>query len=284
MSAEPYDAGRYWQKRLGLHFDLWGAGHSAMGIAFNRWAYRVRTDAVSRAIRNHGIELNRARVLDVGFGTGFWLEFFSDRGAEVLCGCDIVPAAVANAERRFPNGRFYCMDLTQPFSLGETFDIVLAMDVLYHIVDDSGFRTALLNIVSHCAPGGYIALTDAFCGKAMRVAQHTKFRPLSSYRNVFRTVQVEVLDVLPVFFWMNSTVCAANAGAMGVVSRALWRLLSKWLRVLRPLPAIREATGRIFGAALYPLEAITLRLIEATPSTSLLVARKGPRRRCGSGH
>jgi len=50
-----YENDRYWTQRLEREFTLAGVGHAGVGLAFNRWAYRVRRKVLLRALEAHGV-------------------------------------------------------------------------------------------------------------------------------------------------------------------------------------------------------------------------------------
>ncbi|MCY3017402.1 MAG: class I SAM-dependent methyltransferase, partial [Planctomycetota bacterium] len=96
-----YENDRYWTQRLEREFNLAGVGHAGVGLAFNRWAYRVRRTVLLRALRRHTIGVAGARLLELGFGTGYYLELWRALGAAHVLGFDITEIAVNAARERF---------------------------------------------------------------------------------------------------------------------------------------------------------------------------------------
>src|SRR5947208_7097745 len=97
-----YENDRYWTKRLEQDFSLAGVGHAAVGLAFNRWAYRVRRAVLLRTLRAENLSVNGARILELGFGTGFYLDLWRDLHVAHVAGIDITEIAVNNARQHFP--------------------------------------------------------------------------------------------------------------------------------------------------------------------------------------
>src|SRR5947208_7190444 len=139
-----YENDRYWTKRLEQDFSLAGVGHAGVGLAFNRWAYRVRRAVLLRTLRSAGVAIQNASILELGFGTGFYLDIWQAMGAGYVSGFDITDIAVDAARARFPsNWNFAKADIGQPLPLGEhagSFDLATAFDVLFHLVDDAGWN------------------------------------------------------------------------------------------------------------------------------------------------
>ena len=94
-------------------------------------------------------------VVDVGCGTGANIAALAEN---YRCfGIDPTPAAINAARARFPAVTFICGLAPAAFAdLGETPDMVLLMDVIEHVEDDSGFVT---NLLDACRPGTLLFIT-----------------------------------------------------------------------------------------------------------------------------
>src|SRR5262245_1706679 len=101
--------------------------------------YRVRGEVFDRVVDELGTTSGRgrpARVLDVGAGTGFYVDRWLARKASVT-GVDLTEVSVRNLRERFPAARFIQADIGAPLGppladeIG-TFDVVSAFDVLFH--------------------------------------------------------------------------------------------------------------------------------------------------------
>jgi SAM-dependent methyltransferase len=71
------------------------------------------------------------KVIDVGCGVGTWLAVFQKQGVENVTGID---GAYVNREQlRISPTSFQPMDLTQPKSLGEQYDLAVSLEVAEHL-------------------------------------------------------------------------------------------------------------------------------------------------------
>src|SRR5258708_1121792 len=110
-----YDNERYWTQRLEKDFTLAAVGHPALGLAFNRWAYRVRRAVLLRTLHEFSVEVRGAQILELGFGTGFYLDLWRQLGAAQVTGFDITEIAVSDARARYPAGwTFDKADIAKP--------------------------------------------------------------------------------------------------------------------------------------------------------------------------
>ena len=107
---------------------------------------------------------DRPAVLDVGSGAGHWIDFYrSIFDARRVVGIEFAgPAADALRSRYAAESHVSVedIDVSGEVELGERFDIVNAVDVLFHIVDDGRWRRAVLNLGRHLAPGGFLVVAE----------------------------------------------------------------------------------------------------------------------------
>jgi SAM-dependent methyltransferase len=198
MSYEPRS---FWEQRLGQHFDLRGTGEPGLSLAYNRACYDLRRRVLERALAEAGVTLKDARVLDVGSGVGFWVDFYLRHGADVT-GVDLAQNAVEGLRRRFPQAAFERADVSErPFQ--PRFDVVNAFDVLYHVTDDARWEQAVLHLAGALKPGGVLIATDLFAEPAAGSAAHNLSRPLPRYVELLGRAGVRVERLYPTHVLLN---------------------------------------------------------------------------------
>lgn len=121
------------------------------------------------------ITVDGGKVLDVGAGSGRWVRYFTQRFVPaLLMGIDFTQASIDLLSRRYANlpnvaTVFRTADLTDPtLDLGQRFDFINVMNVLFHIPEADRFRAALKNLAKHLAPGGRIVTTEYMPRQTMR--------------------------------------------------------------------------------------------------------------------
>jgi SAM-dependent methyltransferase len=198
---EAYDPREYWEGRLTAHCDLRGTGHVSFGKAYNDWLYRAKRRTLERAVAD--LAINDATVLDVGSGTGYFVDWYLRRGARVT-GIDITHRSIELLRRNFP-GDFRVLDIAMIDAPRQgSFDIVNVWDVFYHIVDDEGFGRALRFAAESVCPGGALLATDRLCATSdERIAEHVRLRCLATYENVLGDYGFELAGVHFLFRWLN---------------------------------------------------------------------------------
>ncbi len=117
-----------------------------------------------RLARRHGRDpaapeaLSGLRLLDVGCGAGLASETFARAGATVT-GLDAAGAALEAARAHAAAGGLsidYRAGLPEDLPAGESFDAVIALEVIEHVADRAAFLGALARMVR---PGGAIFLS-----------------------------------------------------------------------------------------------------------------------------
>jgi predicted TPR repeat methyltransferase len=205
---ERFSARDYWQSRLSQSYSLQGVGYQRLGKSFNQWMYKVRARVFARVASRLGVDWSRARVLDVGSGTGFYVEQWHRLGVPEVTGVDITAKAVEELRRRFPGDEFHEADVGAVDGLRATGDglpvtAVSAMDVLFHIVDDEQYRRAFVNIASALQPGGWFLWSDNFLHHDTERVAHQASRSLAESEDAVRAAGFKIVERVPMFVLMN---------------------------------------------------------------------------------
>jgi 2-polyprenyl-3-methyl-5-hydroxy-6-metoxy-1,4-benzoquinol methylase len=170
----------YWEQRAR---DFAGAGDGLAAVcSYGMPAFYNRMiDACQRLALEPWLRLPPGtRVLDVGCGIGRWSCRLAARGAQVT-GIDLSPTMVAEATRRAsargvaPRCRFLVRDLAR-LDLQQSFDLVLSVTVLQHILERHALRRAVRRLAAHLAEGGTLILLEAAPQRAVATCDSQIFR------------------------------------------------------------------------------------------------------------
>jgi len=174
----------YWTYRHTKYgFDLRGVGDKTKSHADNVALLGQGKEVFLDVCRRAGVTFDKARVLDIGCGTGYFAGVLSDEGVKEYVGVDIVDTLFTGLAQRFPSYRFKVVDVSTQ-RLSGTYDLILAMDVLQHIVDEAKFSFALDNIKSVRASTGTIILSTHI-GTPKREGFYVVRRPLEVFERSF---------------------------------------------------------------------------------------------------
>jgi SAM-dependent methyltransferase len=175
-----YVPAAYWEDRARL-FAAEGEGLAAVCSYGMPEVYNRVIDWCQWLALRRWLEIPpRSTVLDVGCGVGRWSRRLAARGGWVT-GVDLSSTMIAEAKRRAAREglsgrcRFEAQDVIE-LDAGGTFDLVLGVTVLQHIIDPSKLRSAVRRMADHVGPGGRMVLLEAAPTAPARHCDTTIFR------------------------------------------------------------------------------------------------------------
>ena len=253
----------YWENILTENFTLQGTGYRDYGKNYNKWLYKVKWKTFLRAVNSLNIEkINEMDVIDIGCGTGFFIEAWKRLGVRNVAGADITAIAVNKLKRKFPNDKFYQLDIGDTLAISpHQYDIVSSFDVLYHIVDDKRYCKSLENIYSLIRPQGFFIFSDNFVhGKPQRITDQVS-RSIEDIELILNRTGFQIVKRLPEFVLMNYP----------VDSNRLRGFL--WLVMMLPVHK-SELFGFLLGGFMYPIELLLTSMLKESATTEIMICKK----------
>lgn len=260
-----FDPRAYWEERLRTSTGLTGVGYLGLGEPFNRWMYRVRQAVFARVARAHLPVTTGIHVLDVGSGTGQYLEAWKRLGAARIVGSDLTNTAVERLRSGMPGVHVLRMDISDAADLPEErFDAITCMDVLFHVVDDAKLDQALANLRRLLRPGGVLFLSDIFVHGQDHKQEHFTTRSLATYTAALERNGLRVVRRHPVFHLLNRPLDSDSP------------LLHRWWGLVMRACKLHPRLGGALAAAVYPLELLLVRLRREGVSAEIMVCVPQP--------
>jgi len=174
MAKKRFDDKSYWKKRHTQVDSLKASGLRSVGLKANHYIYKIVAEqylALLNSINMDSVD----SILDCGYGDGYFLDFFKDNFPnKKLYGVDISEESNNKVKPKHDKRNLYVGDLTD-FDLKRKFNLVHCFDVLYHILDESDYRSALGNISNHSDK--YVILHERFFTRVPFITlSHIRFR------------------------------------------------------------------------------------------------------------
>jgi SAM-dependent methyltransferase len=145
---------------------------------FFAWNNKAVRESARQIVAILMTSLRPRSVLDVGCGQGVWLGAWQEAGATRVLGLD---GAYVDQERLLvPRANFMVTDLSQPFDLGERFDLVQSLEVAEHL-RPSVSTSFVDSLTRH---GNVVLFSAAVPGQGGEY--HINERPLEFWRGLFR--------------------------------------------------------------------------------------------------
>jgi SAM-dependent methyltransferase len=266
-AAPVYDPASFWESRLRHHFDMIGVGYSRLGRPFNLALYRQRLVVIGRTIRRFRIKVPGADVVELGPGTGFFIDYWKKLGIHSLVGLDITSVVTERLAEKYPEYRFAEADVSEHWPVPDaSADIVTAFDVLFHITDDARFNAAIHEAGRVTRPGGLLLVSDLFLHGEMFRGFHQVSRTLRDYQASLADAGFEILGRMPIFITMHP--------ALDLPPGRLSRFANDWWTRMEQRLMDEPKRGYRLGRVLGWIDRSLTKVSWGGPSTELLVARR----------
>jgi SAM-dependent methyltransferase len=273
-SDQTYRPTDYWEKLLDDRFDLQSVGYPSLSLAFNSYLYRAMADSVERGLKRlvpSTDVFGPASILDVGSGTGFWIEFWLAKGTQQITGMDLTAKSVRALEQRYPQLTFYQKDIGEPIQpdMIAAFDFVSAMSIVHHIPSQQRWEQALANLGDAVRPGGFLLLMDPILrykwwGPPFNDSSNGFPRTIAEHMRVLNQKGVNLEFVTPTITLL--------ANPVDTKSKLEFRLLGKWWALFSRIAQREQATRRI-GGLVYAMDRL-LSNLNYMPTSKILFCRK----------
>lgn len=128
----------------------------------NRFLYEEYKTTAAAMLRDAGLSLDGARVLDVGCGHAQWLVDFGEWGVrpDRLAGIDLDPARIVHARQRLPGADLQCGNaISMPWA-DSHFDVVVQSTLFTSLLDEGVRRAIAREMLRVLRPGGVVLWYD----------------------------------------------------------------------------------------------------------------------------
>lgn len=207
MTYKPID---YWDDRYKKH----GVKHSTSGNIsysdqYNSWIFKRKREVMENILSN--IKPQTSSILDIGCGSGYWIDYFLKKEFYLIRGIDISNIATKHLSKQYKPYKhvsFECLNVSIPdLSPLPSFDIVNAWDIIFHIIEDDKAINAIKFMHGSLTKYGILILTDQL-GRDYNAlnSEHVRVRCLNFYNNEMPNLGFELLKTYPLFEKLNYNV------------------------------------------------------------------------------
>ncbi|HPP67020.1 MAG TPA: class I SAM-dependent methyltransferase [bacterium] len=273
---QQYIPQEYWQKRLSKDFSLTGVGYLRFKIEYNIWLYKARLYVLQKLLKKADVNCNGKNLLDIGIGTGFYIDFWEKQGVKNITGIDITSKSIEELKRKYPNYNFIKADIGDEMeSFNERFDIITAFDVLFHIVREDKFKQAIKNIKKFSHSNTIILIMDNFLKEYKQTRGHENDRTLEYYKKILDSHSIDIKIIEPIFFFMNAPIDIEriNNRLTRFTINSMWRINKEVNWYFKKLGTFGRGLTYSWALILYILDRLILKWVSVGPSTKLILAK-----------
>jgi SAM-dependent methyltransferase len=101
----------YWESLHRRSYGLQSVGYVGVGTPFNAWMYRLRRRVFRQAVHQFLRPRDDLEILDVGSGTGFYLDRWHELGFRNVHASDVSEVAVERLRERYPSCEVAQLDI-----------------------------------------------------------------------------------------------------------------------------------------------------------------------------
>jgi len=149
----------FWDERHLQHGELLSGGDLTYDHATNEAFYAMRLGRLLDIIGASASAEAPLRLLDAGCGKGWFTRALTRCGHRVD-GIDSSAAAVEDCRHLAVGPDRYAVDRLDSWAPTYLYDAVVAVDVLFHIMDDGIWRASVVNLAALVRLGGLLVITD----------------------------------------------------------------------------------------------------------------------------
>ena len=165
--GQEYEASNFWNTSVYLH-----GISDRQTIDPNQSPYSSKYHYCSvemqilKHLYNNCIETEKSSVLDIGSGSGHWIEFYKSLDAVKISGIDISETSIDYLNQKYSNDlkiSFYKGKAVEIINqIQESFEIVNAIGIMFHIVDDKEWLETINKISMKIPKNGIFVVGGHF--------------------------------------------------------------------------------------------------------------------------
>ena len=152
------EAATYWNERHQRESELRSGGDKTFDEATNRMFYMRRLGLLMELIGHQSDPVAPLYLLDAGCGKG-WFSRELARFGHQIDSIDASEAAIEHS-RELGGGPRYHRSSLAGWRSPSLYDVVLCVDVVFHILDDAEWERSLRNLASLVRLGGRLIVAD----------------------------------------------------------------------------------------------------------------------------
>lgn len=206
MTAERFgvdEALGYWDQRHRKSDDLRSGGDMTYDYAANQVFYAVRLGRLLDVLGHHSDVKAPLRVLDAGCGKGWFSRRLAECG-HLVDGIDASEHAIAECREQAVGGDSYHQSRLDSWSPPYLYDLVVSVDVLFHIMDDTVWEASLRRLAQLVRYAGQLLVADHDLPEQRLWSRYQVSRPTSAYRAVVESEGLRYDGFAPYGFRENA--------------------------------------------------------------------------------
>ncbi|HXH18241.1 MAG TPA: class I SAM-dependent methyltransferase [Chitinophagales bacterium] len=177
---------------------------------WTKYHYNLVENGILEILHEHKKTGKKLSVLDAGVGTGHWLEFYRSLfPIKKMVGVDFCKPPLQKLKEKINDKKISLLlwDISTdiPRALqASRFDIVNAIGVIFHIVDDVKWQQAIRNLFTLLEPGGILIAGGDFSSETKERGAMRKSRSLHTWLDLLNQLNGKVVALKRYNWWAGA--------------------------------------------------------------------------------
>ncbi len=176
---------------------------------WTKYHYNLVENGIMEIVVKYDLPTQGGNILDIGSGTGHWLKFYQKCfDPAQLWAVDFSQEILDRLEGKFGlNVRFQRWDISEaiPENLdGERFDLINAIGIIFHIVDDEKWRNAINHFTELLKKRGVLIVGGDFGDTTQERGVMRKTRSLQEWQTLAKDLRLNILEVKRYDWWAGA--------------------------------------------------------------------------------
>jgi 2-polyprenyl-3-methyl-5-hydroxy-6-metoxy-1,4-benzoquinol methylase len=178
-------------------------------LFWTKYHYNLVENGIMEMVLKYALPTTGATLLDIGSGTGHWLDFYSIYfQPSELWSIDFAIGALDKLKNKYQSSvKLLQWDISEdiPQALKEVrFDIINAIGVIFHIVDDHKWRMGIKNLSTLLKDRGIFIIGGDFSDTTKERGVMRKTRSLGEWKKLASSLDLNVLEVKRYDWWAGA--------------------------------------------------------------------------------
>lgn len=226
-NIQSFDYQNYWNNRLNNKFNIEGVGYIGLGTIYNQYLYKNRLDMIDYIFKNVIKANKELSVLELGPGIGMFTEYFHSATVKDYEAIDISEKSVYELSKKYKKYKFTNGDISKLEYYNKKYDFIFAADVLLHITNENNYKATISNISKSLKDHGTCILMDPISVlNTKSESPHVVIRDKNYIEDILKNNDLELVQMLPVAFFMNYPFDKELLGNNGEAAINLFNLIS----------------------------------------------------------
>lgn len=164
----PYDGTHWWDESFyTLGISDRQTISQQMSVISSKYHYASMEMLILKHLHNHNLSIEKSDVLDVGSGSGHWIDFYKSMGANQITGMDISRSSYNYLKNKYQEEsnievhQGKAVDVIRELN-GRHYDIANAIGVMFHIIDDAEWEETIYCISNSLSKNGLFVVGGHF--------------------------------------------------------------------------------------------------------------------------